>query len=281
MIRGFPLIALVTLAACGGSERSDVLPGQASGGESEDELREGATRVYDCRGEDQDSTLGRFELVLSNRNAKAKVTSISKNAAAPGDGTIDPDYRPVSASYQGGARYTGFEKIRESMSASDFGSLELIISKELKEGGDRKRAWIRYTGGGATTEGFVCHKRAAPFAVEVARKARLQCESELLCTDDNPPGSTCLSEIFVKQTEDDKATLRLTYLDHFGVNVRERQENIGDSTELARTKTKVDAKFGEHEIELKYRAGITYLGKLKMPDGRTAKLDCNDLAMLD
>ena len=279
MIRGLTVIALFSLAACGGSESGAPISGQPDDNESLDELRDGAARIYDCRGENNDSTLGRFELVLSGN--KAKVTSLSKNAAAPGDGTVDPDYRPTSASYQGGARYVGFDKIRESMAASDFGSLELIISKDLKNGQDHKRAWIRYAGGGATTEGFVCHKRPARFTVDLDRRSRLQCDAKLLCTEDNPPGSTCLSEIFVKQTENDKATLRLTYLDHFGVRATDRKENIGDSTELSRTKSKVDAKFGGHELDLKYRAGITYLGKIKLPDGRSTDLDCNDLAMLD
>lgn len=263
------------LAACGG-EAQDSVP--VPTGATEDELGTRGTRYYDCRGDD-DTSLTRFELQYSTN--KVKIVDISKDAAAPGTGVLDPDYRPTSASYQGASLFEGFGDMLRTMSG-DAHAVSLIVSKALKDGEDHKRVWLRYTGGGASTFGYVCHRKTAPLKVALDTRARLACSlSKVACTDDRPPGSTCLFDAFVKQTDDEAATLSLTWTDHFGVNVRDRKENVGASSAFSRTKTKIKGTFEGHQLDLEYRAGVTYLGKLKLPDGRSGEASCSDLAMLD
>jgi hypothetical protein len=57
---------------------------------------------------------------------------------------------------------------------------------------------------------------------------------------------------------------------------------LGASDELARTTRKVSAAWeGGLKVDLTYRGGITYLGAIRLSDGRTGEVQCNDLAMLD
>src|SRR5262245_7120633 len=126
----FPVSALAlfvvsALPACGGSEG-----GSSPAPDSEDELRQTSTglQMYDC-GTDEDDGLTRFQLGL--KASKAEITDLSKEAKPPGSGTPDADYHPTAASYVGSVKYSGFDEM-----SSD--SVELIVSKELKEGQNHK-----------------------------------------------------------------------------------------------------------------------------------------------
>jgi len=107
------------------------------------------------------------------------------------------------------------------------------------------------------------------------------CDLRLVCTNDNPPGDTCLGSAFINEVSAGKSTLRTTYLDHFGVHVQERRVNVGDSTTMSRTTRTFKGEWAGHKLEVTYRGGVTYLGKLTLPDGRTTDAQCNDLAMFD
>jgi hypothetical protein len=144
--------------------------------------------------------------------------------------------------------------------------------------------WIRTSGSGGGSTSYRCTAKPAKLTVDVAKKARLSCElSRLSCTDENPPGRTCLDSLFVNQTSESDATLKVTYLDHFGVNARQRRVALGPSSSLVRSASTVEASWSSHghELKLGYRGGITYTGTFTIPNGGPQAVQCNDLAMLD
>lgn len=120
---------------------------------------------------------------------------------------------------------------------ADVGRIDLIAS-DVRAGRSRGELFVRTCGGdGGHTNRDECTKKARALAVDARRPVRLACSLRRLdCVDDNPPGRTCLSELFAKQTGS-SASLRLTFLDHFGVHARERQESLGDSTTLSRVRS--------------------------------------------
>lgn len=269
------LLSIFSLAAvaCGGATNDDVAPAPAS----EDELATAKSALYDCHGAAGNDSLVRFELALTKTTAK--LTDLSKDAAVPGTGKIDPSYAPTSSEYADATRFVGFDTIDLS---SDISRIDLMISKEVRESKASGRIWLRLSGPeGGSKWTYSCDKKDKPVAVDTARKARLACNmQQMICADDNPPGKTCLTEAFVNQKDDDAADMRFTYLDHFGVHVEERKDELGASSSLSRTKTSFSGKWGKSELKLEYRAGITYTGTLKV-DGKSGTVKCNDLAMLD
>jgi hypothetical protein len=159
---------------------------------------------------------------------------------------------------------------------------DIIVTKEFQANPEHARLLLREAGPeGGGNEAFNCKPKAKKLAVETSKHARLACSVSLECTNDNPPGQTCLDSAFVNQTSNDSATLRVQFLDHFGVHADVRKEEVGASNELHRTATTIKAEWQGHPLDLKYRAGVTYEGTLKMPNGAEAKAKCNDLAMLD
>jgi hypothetical protein len=231
-----------------------------------------AIKYFDCSGGEPDWSLHRIEVGYTR--AKLTVTDLSNDAVAPTDGTYDPTYNPSSSTYAGSRRYVGFDDLSEVVG--------FMVSKELQDGAAQGKIWLRTqaSDGGGTTS-YWCKEKANRITVDTNRKARLMCDLQMVCTEDNPPGSTCLNSAFLQQTGDNTAKLRTEYYDHFGVHAAERTVDLGSSDELRRTATKITGEWGGHKIELKYRAGITYIGKLTLPDGRTSEAKCNDLAMLD
>ncbi|MFO0668030.1 MAG: hypothetical protein U0235_00195 [Polyangiaceae bacterium] len=271
--------AILSLAAvaCGGATSG---ADNGSPPESEDELATGKAALYDCHGgggSGNSDSLVRFELLLGKSNAK--ITDLSKEAVAPGTGKIDSSYAPSSSEYKDATRFVGFDTIDV---ADDVARIDLMVSKEIRESAASGRIWLRLSGPeGGSKWTYTCNKKAKPIAVDTSVKSRLSCSLlPMMCTDDNPPGQTCLSDAFVNQKDDDAADMRFTYLDHFGVHVVERKDQVGASSALSRSKTSFTGKWDKTELKLDYRAGITYTGTLKV-DGKSTKVKCNDLAMLD
>lgn len=272
-------LPLLFIAGCA-ADSTESTPGpDDSDTESEDaELR--GMKLYDCRGGESGSeTLARMELGVSS--TKLKLTDLSRDASPPDSGTIDPSYRPTSSTYAGSSRFTGFDKVADSLS-SDVSRVDLMASKELMAGDARGKLWIRTSGPeGARTDSYTCTSKPKAVAVALSKNARVYCDmAPLICGHGPPPGDTCLADFFVNQSGDG-ATLRYKWYDHFGVNVRERSESVGASTSFTRTKKTIKAKWGAATLDLTYRAGVTYLGDVKLADGRTGKVRCSDLAMLD
>jgi hypothetical protein len=267
-------LGLLTTAACAAPTED---AGEAAP-IGEDEAAVTATKFYDCNGGEQGSNLTHLEVGLSSK--KLSITDLSKDAMSPDVGELDADYNP-SPSYAGAIRFGGWSKLLDEM-PSDVGHIEVIVSKELKAKAATGKLWIRTSGSGGDSTQYYCKAKADRLKVSTALKSRLACELDhLICQNDNPPGDTCLGDLFVNQTASGSATLRLTYLDHFGVRATKRNVNVGASTELSRTTRKVTGEWGDHELSLTYRGGITYTGKIKLPDGRSEGVKCNDLSMLD
>lgn len=194
---------------------------------------------------------------------------------------IDPSYRPTSATYQGATRFTGYQEITERWSSG--GNAEFIVSREITGGAAQGKIWMRTSAsdGGGTTS-FSCTSKAEPFAPDTAVRARLLCGLDhIVCDDDNPPGSTCLVDLFVNQTSTSRSTLRKTYSDHFGVHVQERREEVGASGAMTRDARSLSAEWAGHRLDVQYRARVTYVGTFTLPDGRSEQAKCNDLAMVD
>jgi hypothetical protein len=262
------------LVACAGTDGSAAKTADAPEATSADVT---ASHLYDCStGSDQDQ-LKRFELSLSPTSAE--ITDISKSAAVPDSGKIDPSYRPTPQ-FAGSIRYRGFDKLTSSF--DEVSELDLIIPKEFQASPQQGKILIRESGpeGGGSTSYF-CKTKTKKLAVDLSVESRFACSLSLECTNDNPPGQTCVDSTFIQQTDAHKATMKTKFLDHFGVHVEERQVDDGPSTKFERTSTKFSATFGDGEVELTYRAGITYLGKVKLSNGKTATAQCNDLSMLD
>jgi hypothetical protein len=247
----------------------------------EDEAEVSATKFYDCNGGERDSNLNHLEVGLASK--KLSITDLSKDAMSPDVGELDADYNP-SAAYAGAIRFGGWSKLLSEM-PSDVGHIEVIVSKELKAKATTGKLWIRTSGSGGDSTQYYCKAKPAKLKVSTSVKSRIACElDKLICQDDNPPGETCLGDVFINQTAtgaSGSATLRLAYLDHFGVNIVKRNVNVGASSDLSRTTRSFKGEWGGHDLSLTYRGGITYTGKLTLPDGRSQTVKCNDLAMLD
>jgi hypothetical protein len=270
-------LSCLLLIACSADAGEPLAPGEEI---ETDEAAATAMKYYDCRTtfDDGSDRLTRMEVGFSA--TRMTVTDISKNAA-PQDtgGRIDRGYQP-SPQYAGAIRYQGFSVLEDNLS-SDVAHVEFIVSPQIKQREAQGKIWIRTSGSGGGSASYFCRSKPAKLSVETSRKARLACDLRLVCTDDNPPGETCLSEAFVNQTASSSATLRLAYLDHFGVFAQRRNVQLGASADLSRTTRKLSGGWGDYELKLDHRAGITYTGSIKLPDGRTSAAQCNDLAMLD
>jgi hypothetical protein len=236
---------------------------------------------YDCRGGSADEPLARLEVGLSA--STLTITDLSKDAMTPDSGRIDPSFRPTAA-FAGTVRYVGFPKIHEEFSVTDVSNFTIVVSKELQTKSPTGKLFVRTSGGeGGDSTSYFCRAKAAPLKVDAARTARLACNlDKLMCVHDNPPGDRCLDELFVHQTSAGEATLRQTFLDHFGVNVVERKVPLGASKTLSRTTAKIAGSWNDGvSLSLDHRGGITYVGTYQHADGRKEKVKCNDLAMLD
>lgn len=263
---------IASTAACAAPSEEEAAP------VAEDESAVTATKFYDCTGGERDSNLHNLEVGLSSK--KLSITDLSKDAMSPDVGELDADYTP-SPSYAGAIRFGGWQKLRGEM-PSDVAHIEVIVSKELKAKAATGKLWIRTSGSGGDSTQYYCRAKAAKLKVATSVKSRLSCELDrLICQNDNPPGDTCLGDLFINQTASGSATLRLTYLDHFGVRATPRNVNVGASSDLSRTTRKFSGEWGAHDLSLTYRGGITYTGKITLPDGRSEGVKCNDLAMLD
>lgn len=267
------------LGAFGCAARTDDgAPGEEVTPVGEDEAAVTSTKFYDCNGGDRDSNLNHLEVALSA--TRLSITDLSKDAMVPDTGELDRSYTP-SASYAGAIRFEGFDKLVDEM-PSDVAHLEIIVSKELKAKAASGKLWIRTSGSGGDSTQYYCKTKAEKLKVKTSLESRLACElDKLVCQTDNPPGDTCLGDLFINQTATGSATLRLTYLDHFGVRATTRNVSVGASTDLSRSTRAFHGEWGGHDVSLKYRGGITYTGKVKLPDGRSQTVKCNDLAMLD
>lgn len=269
------LVSGVTLLSAGCATTAD--DDEPSADVAASEL--GALKYFDCRGsQDIGDTLNRIEFGYAK--AEVRLVDVSRDATEPDTGKLDPSYAPTSATYAGSSRYVGFAKVADGLS-SDVSRVDVMVSKEITGGGASGRIWLRTSGPeGARTDSYTCKAKPKALAVDTARPARLLCQmNKLICAPGAPPGDTCLSEFFVNQSAD--ASLRLTWLDHFGVNVSERKEAIGAATKFTRTKKAIAGKWGKTTVDLTYRAGVTYTGSLKLEDGRSEKVHCSDLAMFD
>ena len=238
-----------------------------------------AAAYYDCRSSFSDDTLNHFEISLGA--GSLAVTDLSKEAAPPDMGKLDASYRPT-ATYAGYVRYSGYEKLGSQF--SDSIGIDMLASKELQAHAAKGTLAIRSSGAdGGGTSRATCTAKAKPLTVDVGRKARLSCSlAKSICVDDNPPGSTCLFDLFVNQTGADVATLKRTYLDHFGVRVVERPVAVGASATLRRTADQVAATWPDGtSLTLGLRGGLTYTGSYGDAGGEKRDVQCNDLAMLD
>ena len=272
VLRRFLLVPVLALVGCASSAADD-----PSSGDTQDLTA--ATSYYDCYSSFSDDQLKHFELGLGD--GTLSVTDLSKDALPPDTGSYDASYRPT-ATYAGYVRYSGFDKLVSTF--SDLGSIDFLASKELQDRAPKGTVAIRGQGpeGGGTSRAN-CSAKAKPVSVDVGRKARLACSlRKLICTDDNPPGSTCLGDLFVNQTSATSATIKLTYLDHFGVHVAERPVSLGASSSLARTDKHADLAWADGtKMSLNLRAGVTYTGTFTDAHGASGEVQCNDLAMLD
>jgi hypothetical protein len=243
---------------------------------SEDELQ--AMKVYDCQAFNRDASPSRFELGFSAK--KIVVTDIGKDALPAGIGTFDPNYRPQSTSLQGAARFRGFDKMVDA-DISDASSLEVLVSSEIRAN-KPGRVTLRWgSGSGPASESYTCKAKASRLVVNIATNARLACDLDKLSCQDGPaPGNTCLASAFAFEANNGTSSLKLNYYDHFGVRATERSESVGSSTAFARTKTKVTGAWNSVSLNVKYRAGITYTGTMKV-GAETVNVKCNDLSMLD
>jgi hypothetical protein len=266
LLVSFSLVACASADEAGATDGTDVGAADVT-----------STRLYDCSTSSDQDQLKRFELAMSPTTAQ--ITDISKDALAPDSGRIDPTYRPTP-DFAGSIRYRGFDKMTSAM--DEVSQLDLIVPKAFQDSPDQGKLLIRETGpeGGGSTSYF-CRSKTKKLTVEVSRHARFTCRLGLECTHDNPPGETCLDTAFINQTGDREANLKITFLDHFGVHAQERPVDVGASSKFDRTTEKFSASFAGDDVNLTYRGGITYVGKLKLSDGRTSDATCNDLAMLD
>jgi hypothetical protein len=269
------LFFLVMTAACAGSAES--VPVANEPVESE-EAAIASMKYYDCRGsQDDGDTMQRFELGISA--TRIQVTDVSKDAAPPDKGTIDRAYTP-GPSYEGAIRFQGFDILESSLS-SDVAHVEFIVSKEIKTRAAQGKVWMRTSGSGGGSQSYFCKSKAEKLKVDTALKSRLFCSLKpIICTNDNPPGETCLADLFVGQSASG-ASLKLTYLDHFGVFAQRRQQSLGASDDFNRTTRKIEGAWNDNALKLDYRGGVTYTGTFELPDGRSSKVQCNDLAMFD
>jgi hypothetical protein len=269
------LFFLVMTAACATSAEN--VPPADEPVESE-EAAVASMKYYDCRGsQDDGDTMQRFELGMSA--TRIQVTDVSKDAAPPDKGTIDRSYAPGPA-YEGAIRFQGFDVLESSFS-SDVAHVEFIVSKEIKTRAAQGKVWMRTSGSGGGSQSYFCKSKADKLKVDTAVKSRLVCSlSPIICTNDNPPGETCLADLFVGQSASG-ASLKLTYLDHFGVFAQRRQQSLGASDDFDRTTRKIGGSWDGNKLDLEYRGGVTYTGTFKLPDGRSSKVQCNDLAMFD
>jgi hypothetical protein len=236
---------------------------------------------YDCRGSFSEDVLAHAEVGIGEKTLT--LTDLSKDAVPPDTGTVDTTFRPTPA-FEGAHRYVGFPKIHEAFSGSEVANFEVVLSKDLVAKKPTGKLFVRTSGGsGGDSTSYFCRAKAAPLKVDTAKSARLACSLEkLVCVHDNPPGDTCLGDLFLNQTSREEATLRQTFLDHFGVNVQERKVPLGASQSLARTTSSLTGSWtGGVALNLEHRGGITYVGTYVHTDGKSQNVQCNDLAMLD
>jgi hypothetical protein len=164
---------------------------------------------------------------------------------------------------------------------SDSSSLEVLVSAEVRANKAGRVTLRRGSGSGPASESYSCKTKASPVAVNTATNARLACELDKLACHPGPaPGDTCLVSAFAVEGNDSKSSLKLKYYDHFGVRVTERSESVGNSTSFSRSKTSVTGAWSNASLNVKYRAGITYTGAMRV-GAETVKVQCNDLSMLD
>ena len=124
----------------------------------------------------------------------------------------------------------------------------------------------------------ICNQRAVAL---MHTKARLACSLDhLVCNSGPAPGDSCLADAFLMQGASD-ASLRLSWLDHFGVRATERREPLGASTTFSRRATRITGNWAGTKMALRYRAGVTYVGRITLADGRSETIQCNDLSMFD
>jgi hypothetical protein len=268
----FSVVAAVLLVGCA-ADTTEIPAAEPETGEDA-EIK--AMKFFDCHGGSNDGNMNHLELGVGG--GKARVTDLSKDAAVQDTGNSDPSYKPNSAEYKDSTRYLGFDKTVKSI-GGDVADLQLMTSKEI-EAGQSGKAWIRMAGpeGGGTTR-YTCTKKTKALAVDTKIASRLVCSlDKLACHKGAPPGDTCLADVLVMQSGG-SASLRVTWLDHFGVNVKERKESLGNAP-LSRTKTTAKGTWGTDALSLKYRAGITYTGTFE-DAGNKSPITCNDLAMLD
>jgi hypothetical protein len=276
-VTAFSFVLASALTGCASSEsRDDGAPIADDVEATESELQ--SMKYFDCNALGSIDSFSRFELGVSA--SKVVATDLSKNAMPSGMGTLDPSFRPTSSSLAGASRFKGFATILEG-SPSDATGVEVLISPDVRALKASGRAWIRWnSGSGPATEGYICKAKAERLTVNTATNARVACNlNRIECKNDNPPGETCLAGAFISQSSSG-TTLKLKYYDHFGVNAVERSVAKGSSTGFTRTKKALSGNWSSEALDLTYRAGITYVGKLKV-DGKAVSVQCNDLSMLD
>lgn len=245
-------------------------------GASEDELA--TMSYYTCTSGNRDSNVQSLELGIGA--SKISVTDLSKDAMVPDTGTLVSNYRPTSATYQGGAMYSNFKKLQAEMHQN----VDFILSKELKAKAAAAKLYLRTQDGeGGGTQSFWCKSKPKRLTVNTNQMGRFACSLQpgLAIAGGPPPGETQLYDLFMFQQQTDYSNLSLTYLDHFGVNVRERKETLTSVDAFHRTTKKLTGTWGKNKMDLTYRAGITYTGTFKYQDGQSTKVMCNDLSMLD
>lgn len=239
-----------------------------------------ATTFYDCSGAFGDDSLSRLEIGITDE--RLSITDLSKDAMPPDTGSFDPDFNPTPA-FAGAVRYQGFPVIHDEFSGSDVAHFEVVVTKDIVARKSSGKIFFRTSGSGGDSTAYNCKAKDAPVAVDPARRARLACSLDrLICKDDNPPGETCLGDLFVNQVSAGKATMRLTFMEHFGVSIVERKDQLGESETLKRTATGFSGAWKDGtKLDLTYRAGVTYTGTYTSKDGEAGTLKCNDLAMFD
>ena len=247
---------------------------------TEADLTGGGTKWFDCSGGDSNAPDQMSHIEVGWSKNKLSVTDLSKDAMAPSEGKLDADYHPTSATYAGSIRYSGFDSITKEW--DEVSSAWFMVSKEIQDGKAAGKMWMRTQGPeGGGTSSYWCKSKDAPIKVKTSVKSRLACDLKMLCTDDNPPGSTCLDSAFIQQTDAKTAKMRVEYLDHFGVHVVERKVELGSDDTVDRDTKSFKASVDGNKVDLSWRGGITYEGTFTLKDGRKTTAKCNDLAMLD
>lgn len=230
-------------------------------GTDEDATSAFATKfVYTCTAERVDARYEAFQLTLEGD--AARFVDLSTRAESPRIGRRDVAYR-APASNRSALRFNSF-------GSPVLGDITLDGTLRLGKAG---RVVVKTGRGEATkADAFSCTRRDLELAPRRSVPLRLLCTVNDGCDQATPP--RCLTRTTINEGIDGAAELFAVW----EVATEVQNDTRGTSLSFGRDTSSASGQWAGASVQLAYRDGITYYGKLSL-DGQTFTVQCNDTAM--